>query len=291
MVETSVVAAYWYREHTVEREGVRLNVQDEGPVAAPPVLLLAGLGMSATVWDPFADQLLRAGLRVLRLETRGHGRSDAPRSGYRLADLTSDVIAVLDEFDLPAAHLVGHSLGGTVAVQVALAAPERVTSISLLGALVAGQPPPATFLAWAGEVLRLLNDGLPALLRELPNTSAYRHHLTDPVRAAELHHLVSSTLRAPGFVPENFADAATGGGEVSSWDRLKGGELTVPILTVDGEEDLVTGGLTDTVGTSVPGAQAVTLPRVGHLALLEQPATVAAAWFRQIAREPESAAR
>ncbi|MCO1653650.1 alpha/beta fold hydrolase [Pseudonocardia humida] len=268
---------------TVERDGVRLHVDDSGPTGGAPVVLLSGLAMSTAGWDPVADRLVGAGHRVVRPSTRGHGPSDAPSSGYRLADLAADVVAVLDAVGPGPAHLVGHSLGGMVAVQVALAHPDRVASLALLGAPVAGQPPAPAFLAWAGQVLRLARDGLPALLAGLPETVAFAHRIPDPALAAAVHAQVTSTLRAPAFVPENFADVpAVAAVRPTPWQRLRAGELTAPLLVLDGADDPLVGGGAEPTAAHVPGARSVALPGAGHLALLEQPDAVAAELLRAL---------
>lgn len=282
MTETTCDGLPCYRTYTVWRDGVALHVRDEGPVDAPTMLLLSGLGMGIASWDPVTDRLLRAGHRVMRLDARGHGGSDAPATGYRLHDLATDAVSVLDALDVARVHVAGHSLGGTVATQLALAHPERVASLTLLGALVAGQPPPPAFLAWATQIIKLLdNGGLPALLDALPDTALYDHHLADPVLAAEVRQQVRTTLRAPAFVPENFADAqAVGSTRPTPWDRARCGELATPVMTVDGLEDPVVAGIAEPVCAHVPGAQATVLPGAGHLAFLEQPATVAGEMLR-----------
>jgi 3-oxoadipate enol-lactonase len=268
----------WYRSAQVDRGGVRLHVLDDGPPDAPAVLLISGLGMSAAGWVPVADRLLRAGRRVLRPDTRGHGGSAAPDTGYRLADLTTDALGVLDALDVPRADVVGHSLGGMVAAQLALAAPDRVASLTLLGALVAGQPAPPAFRDWAGQVLRLLKGGG---LAGLPDTAAFAHRIADPVLAAQLRGQVTSTLHAPAFVPENFADVpAVAAAAPSPWGRLRAGELALPVLDLHGADDPVVVGSPEPVAEHVPGARTVVLPGAGHLALLEQPAAVAAEILR-----------
>ena len=256
------------RSHTVERDGVRLHVHDSGPTGdGRPVVLLSGLAMSPAGWDPVAARLVAAGHRVVRPQTRGHAPSDAPPTGYRLADLTADVLAVLDVVGAAPAHLVGHSLGGMVAVQVALAHPDRVASLALLGAPIAGQPPAPEFGAWAGRVLRLARDGLPALLAGLPDTAAFAHRIVDPALAAEVRRQVTTTLRAPAFVGENFADVpAVAAARPSPWQRLRAGELVAPLLVLDGADDPLVGAGAEPTATHVPGARSVVLDGAGHLA-------------------------
>jgi pimeloyl-ACP methyl ester carboxylesterase len=283
------------RSHTVERDGVRLHVHDSGPSTSgsdEAVVLLSGLAMSPAGWDPVAERLVAAGHRVVRPQTRGHAPSDAPPTGYRLADLSADVDTVLGALGTTRVHLVGHSLGGMVAVQVALAHPDRVASLALLGAPIAGQPPAPAFGAWAGRVLRLARDGLPALLAALPDTAAFAHRIPDPALAATVRQQVTTTLRAPAFVGENFADVpAVAAARPNPWQRLRAGELTAPLLVLDGADDPLVGAGAEPTAAHVPDARSVVLLGAGHLALLEQPAAVAGELLAFIAGAQEGAHR
>lgn len=287
MANTHVIDARTPRftSATVNRGEVSFYVRDEalqpgdtteGTDARRPVLLLHGTGLDHTLWEPVADRLIRSGIRVIRTDMRGHGRSAAPESGYDLASLAADVIAVLDELGVDQAHVVGHSLGGTVGTEVALSAPQRVASVTTLGALIAGQPPPDAFLAWAGQLFEMIPQGLDALRGILPDTAPYAHQLIDPDVAAAVRHVASSSLHAERFLPENFTDLqAIASGPVTPWTRVKSGALDVPLMTIDGSEDPVVSGLAEKAADLVPGARGVVLHTAGHLALVEQPVTVA----------------
>ncbi|HYO37838.1 MAG TPA: alpha/beta fold hydrolase [Geodermatophilus sp.] len=273
-----------FEGRVVERPDVRILVRDEALPGATrddtdqrvPLLLLHGLGLDHSTWDPVADRLLRAGHRVVRPDMRGHGRSGGPGATYRLHDLATDVLGVMDALEIRSAHVVGHSLGGTVGFQLALGEPERVRSLALLGSLVAGQTPPPDFLAWAGLLLELVPRGLPALLDALPGTAPYRHHLTDPDLAAEVRRVVGTSLHAAAFLPENLADTqAVATTSPTPWDRGRAGGLRVPLLTLDGAHDPVVSGVEDPTRDHVPGARGIVLEGAGHLALLEQPFAVA----------------
>jgi 2-succinyl-6-hydroxy-2,4-cyclohexadiene-1-carboxylate synthase len=85
------------------------------------------------MWDPVVP-FFENSYRCVRLDLRGHGRSDAPASGYRLESMALDVIGVLDDLGINAAHLVGSSLGAEVGLAVAALCPERALSLVLDGA-------------------------------------------------------------------------------------------------------------------------------------------------------------
>ncbi|MGH3620270.1 MAG: alpha/beta fold hydrolase [Sciscionella sp.] len=255
-------------ELRVERDGVSLRIHDEGNFREPNcVVLLHGLGLDLDSWCPVAQCLAEAGHRVIRLDWRGHGGSGAPPTGYALADLVEDVHAVLDRLEVERAHLVGHSLGGTVAAEFALHHPIRVSSVSVLGGVVAGYPPSPTFVAWTRQVIGLLQGGgVPALLATLPDTVMYRNRAERRVNVA---------LHSPSFVPENFASAAAAATTVpSSWDRLRSGELHAPVLFLNGVDDPAVLKSAPQIAAQVPRARGVALEHAGHLALLEQPDAV-----------------
>lgn len=109
---------------------------DEGE--GDPVLLIHGFASSAAVnWlqTGWIDTLVRAGRRAVAMDNRGHGRS--PKfyavANYALDRMAGDVAALMDHLGLPAADVVGYSMGARIATQLALSAPERVRSLTLAG--------------------------------------------------------------------------------------------------------------------------------------------------------------
>jgi pimeloyl-ACP methyl ester carboxylesterase len=114
---------------------LELWVESDGDPSARPVVLLGGADATVLRWPPpFVQRLAEAGHRVLRIEHRDSGLStkidrDSP---YRLEDLATDTVGVLDALGIARADFVGYSLGGAVAQLVALLAPARVRSLVLI---------------------------------------------------------------------------------------------------------------------------------------------------------------
>ena len=100
----------------------------EGPDDAPALVLLNSLGSTLAMWEPQIEALA-ARFRVVRCDTRGHGRSPVPPGPYSLADIGGDVVALLDTLGIARAHVAGVSLGGMTALWLAIHAPERVDRI------------------------------------------------------------------------------------------------------------------------------------------------------------------
>ena len=116
--------------------GRRFWAEMIGPDNAPVVLLLAGAAMQATTWEPaFLDPLLEAGRAVVRFDWRDIGRSTWARFRdlpYTVDDLTTDALVILDAFDVAVADVVGFSMGGCIAQLLALSAPKRSRSLTLV---------------------------------------------------------------------------------------------------------------------------------------------------------------
>lgn len=134
------------------REGIELAYESMGPQDAPPVILIMGLGAQMHVWpDSLCQRLVTAGFRVIRFDNRDTGRSSSldehgnpslirvwlgrqlkrkPNVPYTLRDMSRDVIALMNELNLPSAHLVGASMGGMIAQILAAKKKKRVRSLT-----------------------------------------------------------------------------------------------------------------------------------------------------------------
>lgn len=111
-----------------------MRVLEGGPAGGEPVILLHGWGASAFSYRHAFDRLARHGLRVIAADLRGFGLSDKPVAAreYSLANYREDLDQLLDALGLERISLVGHSMGGGLALQYALDRPERVRALSLV---------------------------------------------------------------------------------------------------------------------------------------------------------------
>ena len=125
----------------IEHGGVGLHVEVDGPEDGPPILFLHGVGSSGRTWEWVPDELTR-GRRVIRVDLRGHGRSDHEPGTYVLERYGADAVSVLVEVAARPAVLVGNSLGGVVAWWIAQNHPELVVAALLEDPpLLAGETP------------------------------------------------------------------------------------------------------------------------------------------------------
>lgn len=96
-----------------------------------PVVLLHGLGSSMQDWE-HQKEALAAGHKLILLDLRGHGRSDRPKGKYSIAGFADDVLALLDHLQLDKVHMVGISMGGMIAFQIAVDQPQRLLSLTIV---------------------------------------------------------------------------------------------------------------------------------------------------------------
>jgi pimeloyl-ACP methyl ester carboxylesterase len=125
--------------------GACVRVAEAGDAGAPPVLLLPGWGVCAYTWRGNLLPIADAGFRAIAADLRGHGRSDKPvdPGSYTLAAMTAHALEIMDALGLRRAALVGQSMGGRIALEVALAHADRVSALGLVSAVGIGEVTPA----------------------------------------------------------------------------------------------------------------------------------------------------
>jgi pimeloyl-ACP methyl ester carboxylesterase len=130
-------------ESPVEHRGCRLAFQVEGN--GPPVVMIQGVGVARSGWSPqVAD--LSSRFRCLTFDNRGMGASQPAGVPISVRQMAEDTLWLMTSLGWDSAHVVGHSLGGLVALEMALAQPARVRSLALLCTLARGRD--ATALSW-----------------------------------------------------------------------------------------------------------------------------------------------
>ena len=183
-------------------DGVELRVLVDGPATAPPVVLLHGFGSSLETWRNVIPRLLPAH-RVVAIDLKGFGLSARPPGDYSPEAEARLVAGVLDQLGLPKAAVVAHSWGSSVALALAIAAPERVTRLALYGAWIYDEQLPP-FFRWAkaggiGEALFTL------YYKERPDERMARAFY-DPEQLSEAYvERVTAELDRPGTIAAALA--------------------------------------------------------------------------------------
>lgn len=242
---------------------VLLNVIDEGDGDA--ILFLHGLGGCWRDWTPQVDNL-RDRYRVVAVEHRGHGRSHVGHEPLSTALFAADAVDVCRGLGIDRAHVVGLSMGGLVAQQVALAAPDLVDTLVLCDTGAYMPERMAEGLRAVAEYVRV--NGMPDSRGDVPHADpAFSRHTL-----AHRPHVARDNRReGAGNDPESWARAAHA---VASHDtRAELGRIAAPTLVVYGEEDGVV--LPDKAAPALMAgladAELLMVADAGHMVNLEQP--------------------
>jgi 3-oxoadipate enol-lactonase/4-carboxymuconolactone decarboxylase len=258
----------------VNREGVRLYWRADGEPDKPGLLLLNSIGCDMGLWDRVVPQLTPR-FRVLRMDTRGHGASDAPAGDYGLDDLADDALAVLDAADAPRAAVCGVSLGGMIGMTLALRAPDRVPALVL--ACTSAQMDPA---AWQTRIDTVRAQGLAAIAdmaMERFFSARFRRQAPSVVATTRAGLLAMSA--------EGYIGCCAAIRDMNLAGRLGG--IAAPTLVIAGDRDVSTpfDGHGDRITAGIPGDEVARLD-AAHLPCLEAPAAFAGLVQDFLTRDP-----
>jgi pimeloyl-ACP methyl ester carboxylesterase len=169
------------------RDGVRLAHEDtrEG---SWPILFIHGWGCDHSFFAPQVE-FFRTRHRVVAVDLRGHGSSDAPQQDYTVAGFAEDLAWLCTELNLSKPVLVGHSMGGTIALEFAARYPELLTAAVLIDSVIL--PPPAFVEAWRPFAEALKEPGYVAILKQA--VSSLFLPTDDSVRKADIVTLIAKT--------------------------------------------------------------------------------------------------
>ncbi len=244
-----------------DRLGLYYTDQGEGP----PVVLVHGFGLTHEVW---AEQLpLAEEFRLIAYDTRGCGDSIAPAAGYSSSDFGDELAGLLDRLSVTRAHLVGHSRGGGVIMDMALRRPDRVASLVFVSSGLGGFPYSEAFLDPMKLCRRLAREqgvtaAVDAWLASAASDWTVRHH---PEAFARVEAM---TRRYSGA--DWLDEAAYPPSEISDIERLA--EVRAPTFVLSGQEDLHDFvEIANMLTWWIPGARQKSLLGVGHFPMLENP--------------------
>lgn len=196
-----------------------------------PLVLLHGLTATRRYVLQGSRLLAREGFRVVSYDARAHGESD-PGQGYEYSDLAADLLAVMDEREIEAATLIGHSMGAATAIRVALERPDRVRALVQITPAYPGEPymDDAALAYWDRLAAGLEADGADGFMRafEPPGDPRWRDAVLKFTRQRIERHLHPEALaQAVRVVPRSSA--------FDGIERLA--EIDVPALIVGSHDD------------------------------------------------------
>lgn len=235
-----------------------VHVELEGPPGGgdePPVLMLHSIGTSMQVFAPQAAAIARH-RRVIRMDLRGHGFSGVTPGPYSMALHAADALALLDGLGFARAHVVGLSIGGRIALQMAAEAPGRVASLCLLDTAAAFPPPEA----WQERIDAVLARGTEALVEVVMPRWVLDASLAS---SQGLRRILLNTDR------HGYAGSAAALRDARAEEIA--GRIACPTTIVVGERDIATPpAAAEALRAMIPGAALVVLPEAAHIPTLER---------------------
>lgn len=246
-------------------DGVELYYERAGD-GGVPVLLIMGLGMTATGWWRTVP-VLAEHFTVLSFDNRGTGRSSRPRGPYSIDQMAGDAIAVLDAAEIEAAHVYGVSMGGMIAQEVALRWPGRTRALVLAATTpggahaVAPDPAALAFFHRRGQM-----PAEEAVWASVPYNYAARTRSQGGDRIAED---IVERLRFP-IEQEPYLAQLTAALGHDAYERLDG--VSAPTLIVHGTEDrMVHPDNARLLAERIAGARLQLWEQTSHLYFTDEP--------------------
>jgi len=270
----------------ITTRGGRIWVHDQAD--GPALLLLGGLSDPAESWqaqiDAFSDRY-----RVIAPDNRGAGRSPIPPDGITIRAMAEDAADVLRELGVERAHVMGFSMGGSIAQELALGHPELVRSLVLNG--TCSHPDPyfrQMVLSWVAAATHANSE------RELLKMFFLWIYTRRAHEDGTVEALIDEALESPlAQTPEGFLAQAQA---CIDWPgaRERLGAIAAPALvTVGGEDIACPPGLSREIAAELPNAQLVVLPGEAHQPFQEVPEEfnrIVAGFWRRVEREEDARA-
>jgi len=236
-----------------------LHYRLSGTFGAPWLVFVNSLATDLRLWDSVIERI-GGRFRILTFDLRGHGLSDCPPGPWTIADLADDLLALTAYLKIERFALCGISVGGLIAQDIAIRAPDRLTAavLSNTGMKI------GTDAIWNSRLETAAKQGMDALVdgtMERWFTTPFR---TDPARLTPWHRMVS---RSP------VAGFSNTGAAIRDADyTATAGTIRTPSLVIVGEQD---GGTPPDLGKAlaeaIPNAQLEIMPGVAHLPNVEDP--------------------
>jgi pimeloyl-ACP methyl ester carboxylesterase len=238
---------------------IAYDVQGSGE----PLLMIQGLGYGRTGWGS-APSLLARRFKVVMPDNRGFGESEISPGPYTTAQLAGDAVALLDTLEIERAHVLGISLGGMIAQELVLAAPERVCKLVLCSTTPGGPdsvPMPQQTVALMGRQPKI--DPREAMVMFVKNA------LSSEPPAGLVDEIVAYRMANPPDPAGWYAQASAGAAH-DALARL--GDIRAPTLVVHGTADnVVDAGNAPLIANAIPDARFEVFDGVGHLLPWERP--------------------
>ena len=245
----------------ITANGISVNYTLEGPAGAPVVTMSHSLATDLSMWDPTVPAL--SGFRVLRYETRGHGKTEAPKGAYTLDQLADDALALLKALGITRTHWVGLSMGGMIGQTLALKAPQVFASLSLCD--TSSRVPSEAGPQWAERIKTAQTQGMEPLVE-----GTLARWFTEPFRKSRKDVIDKVAAMIRNTPTAGYAGCCAAISTLDVTDKISA--IKIPTIAIVGEDDPGTPvAAHKVINEKIAGSTLVILKSAAHLSNMEQP--------------------
>lgn len=244
---------------SLDVNGISVNYRIDGADNAPPLVLSNSLGTNLHMWDNQVVELAKR-FRVIRYDTRGHGKTSAPQGPYTFQQLGEDAIALLDALKLERVRFCGLSMGGMIGMWLARHVPARIEQLVLCNtAAKFGMPE-----IWNQRIATVSASGMKAI-----TASVIERWFTKDFREKSPKDIDPIVEMLHTTKPEGYAGNCAAIRDVDQRWPIAG--ITAPTLVIGGKHDPATPyEAAELIASRIPGAKLVGLD-AAHLSNIERP--------------------
>lgn len=250
------------KTHYILANGLHFEYEIQGKVESPNLLCLHSLGTSWAVWDGQVAELSQH-FRIIRLNLRGHGRSEGSPPPYSLKLLVEDVIAILDQLNVRKTHVMGISIGGMIAMGIAIHHSSRVDRLIVADARAQMQPEFSAI--WDKSIALLESAGMESVINlslERWFSQSFRESCPAVIEKFRDIGIGTST--------DGFIGCARAVQQLDYIDQIE--LIKAQTLFIVGEEDQAsTPEMMRLMSHRVSGSELTVIPGAAHLTSIESP--------------------
>lgn len=247
----------------VQNANATLFVSEAGPAHAPAILFSNSLGTTHRMWDAVVAEL-SSEFRCIRYDTRGHGASTRSQRPFEIEDLAGDVLDILDNLGVQKVHFAGLSLGGMTGQALAVKAPGRLASLTLM-ATTSFMPPSS---AWNDRAALVRREGTQAIV-----AATLQRWFTPGFIAASKQVADRVAAEFSGINSDGYAACCEAIARMDLRERIT--SIETPTLIIAGRQDPATPvAMSEEMNASITKSRLVVLDPAAHLLAVEQPEAV-----------------
>ena len=236
---------------------------DPNPTGSPVVVFLHGLGADSEMWWFQLQELVEAGMRPIALDLPGFGKTPVGEGGWSLQKITSGIANWMEKLSPDRKILVGLSMGGVIAQQIALDFPDQVERLVLASTFATLRPK-----ALKNWIYLMKRGGTVLLSGSAAQAEQVADHLFPDASQAIYHQMVINKIRQAD--PRAYRKAMRSLVLYDSREKVK--YLSLPVLVITGANDgTVTPAAQTELANLIPNARQVVIPDAGHAVNIDQP--------------------